>query len=325
MGQASGASRGYGKASQANDTSGAERPHRGHLGEQPSWERSDDPGHTHDPNEVTVQLDGTGRQLDDRLVQQAKGAPGAQEGGSDGPVFVDESGRRSRRFRRLGILVGIACAVYAVVIVATLLSGNSNAPWLPVPGQQDDQPAGKVDSSPLPAEPVSPSGTGRASPGASATGGDGTTRSPGASTTPGASGSAATPGKSTGPEPSASATTKPNPGTSTTKDPAPDPDPTDPVVNPPDPSPSGSGATTADPSGSPVTDGSGSGTVADGAASLVEQASLEPERPITTSFSSSSSYASSSYASSSYASSSDSSSAGSATSGSSSSYPESIL
>ena len=90
---------------------------------------------------MTIQLDGAGRQLEDWLVQQAKGAPAAQEG-SDGPVFVDESGRRSRRYRRLGMVVGMACAVYAVVILVTLLSGNSNAPWIPVPGQQEDQPAG---------------------------------------------------------------------------------------------------------------------------------------------------------------------------------------
>jgi len=48
--------------------------------------------------------------------------------------------------------VGIACAVYAVVIVITLLSGSSDAPWLPVPGQKDEAPAGKVDTSPVLAE-----------------------------------------------------------------------------------------------------------------------------------------------------------------------------
>ena len=37
-----------------------------------------------------------------RAVQQAKDAPAAHDG-SDGPVFVDESGRRSRRYRRIGM------------------------------------------------------------------------------------------------------------------------------------------------------------------------------------------------------------------------------
>ena len=104
---------------------------------QDSWQESEHPEHTHDPHEVTVQLDGVGRQLEDWLVQQAKGAPNAQDA-SDGPVFVDETGRRSRRYRRIGMAVGMACAVYAVVILATLLSGNSSAPWLPELGQEQE-------------------------------------------------------------------------------------------------------------------------------------------------------------------------------------------
>jgi hypothetical protein len=86
---------------------------------------------------VTVQLDGVGRQFEELLVRQAKDGEGA-DGIGDGPVFVDETGRRSRRYLRIGIVVGISCAVYAVVIAGTLLSGNSAAPWLPVPGQQDE-------------------------------------------------------------------------------------------------------------------------------------------------------------------------------------------
>ncbi|MEU6601579.1 hypothetical protein [Streptomyces flaveolus] len=102
------------------------------------------------PHDETIQLD------DVRL-----GAVGAEPAvrdprGSDGPVFVDESGRRSRRFRRLGVAVAVACAGYAAVIVATLLSGNSAAPWLPVPGQHEDKPAGKVDTSPLPSVSTTP-------------------------------------------------------------------------------------------------------------------------------------------------------------------------
>ncbi|BFO22016.1 hypothetical protein SHKM778_84040 [Streptomyces sp. KM77-8] len=46
-------------------------------------------------------------------------------------MFVDESGRRSRLYRRIGMAVGLACAGYAVVMVATLLSGNSDAPGCP--------------------------------------------------------------------------------------------------------------------------------------------------------------------------------------------------
>lgn len=222
------------------------------------WERPDAPEHTHDPHEVTVQLDGAGHQLEDWLVQQAKDAPGVPDG-SDGPVFVDESGRRSRRFRRLGILVGVACAVYAVVIVATLLSGNSNAPWLPVPGQEEDTPAGQVHSSPLPTDSVEPSGdTSGASPGVSAAVNDGTTPEPGASPTPAASGSTAPPGVSADPKPSTSTSVPPKPSASTTKDPV--VEPSIPVSSSPDPSPS------VDPSAgtSPSPLGGDTGAVADG-------------------------------------------------------------
>ncbi|MFJ6832196.1 hypothetical protein [Streptomyces sp. NPDC091209] len=202
----------------------------------PSWEHTDGPAKGHDPHEVTIQLDSAGPRLEDWLVQQAKDAPANPET-SDGPVFVDASGRRSRRYRRLGMLVAVACAVYAVVIVATLLSGNSNAPWLPVPGQEEDQPAGRVDTSPLPTQSVNPSGTGGAiAPGAVATAADGTTPSSGSTFRPGASATASAPGASSDPKPSASATKKPNPGV-VTKNPDPDPKPSSSTVSQPPASP----------------------------------------------------------------------------------------
>lgn len=37
-------------------------------------------------------------------------------GPADGPVFVDNSGRRSRLLRRIGTLVGVICLGYAVVL-----------------------------------------------------------------------------------------------------------------------------------------------------------------------------------------------------------------
>ncbi|MFI6339512.1 hypothetical protein [Streptomyces sp. NPDC050535] len=37
-------------------------------------------------------------------------------GPADGPVFVDNSGRRSRLLRRIGTLVGVVCLGYAVVL-----------------------------------------------------------------------------------------------------------------------------------------------------------------------------------------------------------------
>ncbi len=58
--------------------------------------------HTHDPHKVTVQLDAV--HLSDGQLLRADG--GHRKSGpepSEGPVFVDASGRRSRLYRRLGV------------------------------------------------------------------------------------------------------------------------------------------------------------------------------------------------------------------------------
>ncbi|GAA3206074.1 hypothetical protein GCM10010451_65740 [Streptomyces virens] len=106
---------------------------------------------THDPHEVTVQLDAV-RIGDGGVLRRSPGGPGGAgpDGSGGGPVFVDESGRRIQLYRRIGIAVGLACAGYAAVMVATLLSGNSDAPWMPVPGQEQ-KPAGQVEPTPQPA------------------------------------------------------------------------------------------------------------------------------------------------------------------------------
>lgn len=223
------------------------------------WAESGPAGHAHDPHEVTVQLDAVSLRGDGGIERPAGGDGGSE--GSDGPVFVDESGRRSRRFRRIGMAVGMACAVYAVVIVATLLSGNSNAPWLPVTGPKDNTPAGKVDTSPLPAESAAPSVSVGVTPGSTPTASDGTTPSPGASATaPGASTSPVQPGGSTDPDPTATETD--------TADPDPtdvDPTPTDTATVTPDPDPTATDD--PDPSVTPTeTTGDGTGTGSDNVA-----------------------------------------------------------
>ncbi len=158
----------------------------------------------HDADELTVQLAGidpasTAGASGGRL--ESHGAPGVP----GTPVFVDESGRRSRRLRRLGVAVGIACSVYALVIVATLVSGNSSAPWLPLPGQSDDTPAGKVETSTVPSVSESPSGSDRAAPNASASDSvptassmGGATDVPGAGASPDGTEASALPEASTG-------------------------------------------------------------------------------------------------------------------------------
>ncbi|MFJ4362592.1 hypothetical protein ACIP4S_00275 [Streptomyces chartreusis] len=221
--------------------------------------RSDGPGATHDPHEVTVQLDGVGLHLDN-MLRAAKDAPRSSES-SDGPVFVDESGRRSRRFRRIGMAVGLACAVYAVVIVATLLSGNSDAPWLPVENPKE-KPAGQVDSPPLPAESApQPSATGSVSPGTSPTASTDATASPGADASASdASATAENPGTSADPKPTATKSIT-KPGTGSTPDPDP---PTQPTTSDPDPSPTDGGGPTEEPTDPVTTDEPASGTVANG-------------------------------------------------------------
>lgn len=179
-------------------------------------------GPTHDPHEVTVQLDFTGRQLGGP-VGARPGAPtpvGAAPVGADDkelPVFVDDSGRRGRNFRRFGVAAGLAIAVYAVVIVVTVFSGNSDAPWLPMPAE--GKGAGKVgteSSEPTP----SPSATG--SPGAGAQPSAAGSDRPSTSVAPGASASpttgASTSGKpSTGTSPSGRPSGKPSPTVKPTK------------------------------------------------------------------------------------------------------------
>ncbi|MFE2379291.1 hypothetical protein [Streptomyces sp. NPDC059398] len=66
------------------------------------------------------------------------GSAGSERGDSapaaDRPVFVDASGRRGRQYRRIGWLIALACASYAVLLVATVVGGDSTAPWLLIPG-----------------------------------------------------------------------------------------------------------------------------------------------------------------------------------------------
>lgn len=218
-------------------------------------------GEDRDAGEVTVQLD------------PLQGRPDGGDAASDVPVFVDESGRRSRTFRRIGILVGTVCGAYAVIIVAALLSGNAGAPWLPlpVPGQGDDKPAaGKVDSTPA------PDGSGTPRPGRPGSGlpaGAGATASvpgaasgkPGAGAAPAASGSAApSAGASAVKRPAASGSARPSAGPTASASAA--PKPSSPVVAPTPsvPPPASSPAASPSAASSPSPAGGASTTVAGG-------------------------------------------------------------
>ncbi|MFI7361014.1 hypothetical protein ACIBO4_02510 [Streptomyces sp. NPDC050149] len=216
-----------------------------------TWREGARAGHTHEPNEVTIQLDGLGRQLSELLPE-----PSVPEG-SDGPVFVDESGRRSKTLRRLGWVLAAICVGYAVTLVVALLGGNSTAPFLPLSGQEEHRKAEEVrtpategvtpgaEVTPGTTPDVSPSALPQTGESAAAPGGavgaggsstPGTGSSSSARTEPSARNTAT--GSSTAGEPagetSASATTAAS-GTPSADPPATSPDPVTPPATTPDP------------------------------------------------------------------------------------------
>ncbi|MFI5754795.1 hypothetical protein [Streptomyces sp. NPDC051569] len=67
------------------------------------------------------------------------------------PVFVDASGRRNRRFRRVGWTVAAACSCYAFSLGGLLIGGDSGAPWLPIPAFAAEAKARAVPAPPIPA------------------------------------------------------------------------------------------------------------------------------------------------------------------------------
>ncbi|WP_243762631.1 hypothetical protein [Streptomyces sp. Tu 3180] len=192
---------------------GTRTPARDPWQEEPAETAAATHDATHDPHEVTVQLDAV-QFGDGGVLRRSPDRVGGGQDASAGPVFVDESGRRVRLYRRIGLAVGLACAGYAVVMVATLLSGNSDAPWMPVPGQQE-RPAGKVETSPRPAETDAAPGSGTSlSPGA--TPATGAPTAPGSGVTApgsGTAGAADEPGTGADPAPAQTPKTPVNPGT----------------------------------------------------------------------------------------------------------------
>ncbi|MFF7362471.1 hypothetical protein [Streptomyces sp. NPDC008125] len=209
---------------------------------------------------MTIQLDGLGRQL-----SELKTDPRTQEA-SDGPVFVDESGRRSKNFRRAGWLVALGCAAFATVLVLSLLGGSSAAPWLPLTSQEQQKSGDKEKDADAPSvDPSAPAGvSGATDPGATtgptpdagATGNadpagtdpsTSTSVAPSSAVNPAASATAGRPAGSgassggTSARPSASASAPP---TDTTTDPV------DPPVTPEDPAASATTDPTATPESS---------------------------------------------------------------------------
>ncbi|MFJ9887777.1 hypothetical protein ACIQRW_18170 [Streptomyces sp. NPDC091287] len=214
-----------------------------------NWREGQRTGHTHEPNDATIQLDGLGRQL-----AELAGEP-APPDGTDGPVFVDESGRRGKTFRRIGWVLASVCVAYAVTLVLALLGGNSSAPWLPLSETGEKAKAEQAEEAPAPDDTVGgPSGD-SPEPGPSASGPAATEESgPPDDATPSATsvlvpaGSAGDPSTSVAADPTRSpgaggaggsaGGTEPDPTTSTAEPPvdpsppSPEPEPSDPTTPP---------------------------------------------------------------------------------------------
>ncbi|MEU4179909.1 hypothetical protein [Streptomyces sp. NPDC026589] len=209
------------------------------------WRESRRTWHTHEPDDATIQLDGLGRQL-----AELPGEP-APPDGADGPVFVDESGRRGKTLRRLGWVLASVCVAYAVTLVLALLGGSSSAPWLPLSETGQKAEAEQAEEAPVPddtaggpfgdAPEPGPSASGPAATEESGTPGDAT---PSATSVLVPAGSAGTPSVPVSAAPSRTTgaggtggtggATKPDPTTSTAKPPV-DPSPPSPEPKPSDP------------------------------------------------------------------------------------------
>ncbi len=79
------------------------------------------------------------------LIPAARPAPG-EEGSA--PVFVDSSGRRGRRIRRVAYAAGALCAAYTGVLALSFMGATPFAPRtvLPVPGLPSEKPSAVTET-----------------------------------------------------------------------------------------------------------------------------------------------------------------------------------
>ncbi|MFF4908129.1 hypothetical protein ACFY2T_25070 [Streptomyces sp. NPDC001260] len=100
------------------------------------------------------------------LIPPAPARP-ITDGGEADPVFVDSSGRRARRIRRVGYTAAGLCAAYTAVLALSFMGATPFAPRtvLPVPGVPSEEP-GRVREIPgrHPPSTTTPPSRGGASP-----------------------------------------------------------------------------------------------------------------------------------------------------------------
>lgn len=84
-------------------------------------------------------------------------SPSAGEAAEPRPVFVDSSGRRQRRVRRLGWLLVVPAAAYVVLILSSLFGGPTlRSPFLPAPRGADAAPSKAPAAEPSPSASTAP-------------------------------------------------------------------------------------------------------------------------------------------------------------------------
>jgi hypothetical protein len=158
-------------------------------------------------------------------ADQASGTTGHRPGGPPSaarPVFVDPSGRRQRRVRRLGRLLVIPAAGYVALLLSAAFGGPSvESPYLPLPAAGGHGPGTATTG------PAAPGATGRA-PTAGHRSGTPATGAPaahvttgGTPTTGGSSPSPSAPGATASASPSATAVPTVTHGKSTATHPVP--------------------------------------------------------------------------------------------------------
>ncbi|MFD7558240.1 hypothetical protein ACFV9E_27310 [Streptomyces sp. NPDC059835] len=85
------------------------------------------------------------------------GSPNAAEPAEANPVFVDSSGRRQRRVRRLGWLLVVPAVAYVVLVLSSLFGGPAlRSPFLPAPRGVDAAPSKAPAAEPQPSASAAP-------------------------------------------------------------------------------------------------------------------------------------------------------------------------
>lgn len=73
------------------------------------------------------------------------------------PVFVDSSGHRHRKIRRLGLVVAIPVVGYLVLLASSVLGGPQvDTPLIPLPEAAKQQPAPRVKTTQQPVQTPEP-------------------------------------------------------------------------------------------------------------------------------------------------------------------------